>query len=289
MTSRGHRMVMVMITGALLLRAAPSVAESACPEASSPQQARRLAGQAFDEGERLYSERRFREAIERFRCSYGLVQHPNTLYNIARSAQEAGDLTLALTTYREYLERHATDADRATVERNISELDRRIAESRHPQPPAETPPAHVAARPEEPPPAVPAPAVAAAEPETRTRMTTARLVAWITMALGVALTATGGGLWIEAWSRAEDIPATVDTDDDLQHWSDVRDGGESMETASYVLMGTGAAALVASIVLFAVAPGREPVTASTLRGPRLGIAAGDGVLGLTLGGSFDGP
>jgi hypothetical protein len=280
-------MVMVMITGALLLRAAPSVAESACPEASTPQQARRLAGQAFDEGERLFGERRFREAIERFRCSYGLVQHPNTLYNIARSAQEAGDLTL--TTYREYLERHATDADRATVERNISELDRRIAESRHPQNPAETLPVHVAARPEQPPPAVPTPAAAAAEPETSTRMTTARLVAWITMALGVALTATGGGLWIEAWSRAEDIPATVDTDDDLQHWSDVRDGGESMETASYILMGTGAAALVASIVLFAVAPGREPVTASTSRGPRLGLAAGDGMLGLTLAGSFEGP
>jgi hypothetical protein len=62
-----------------------------------------------------------------------------------------------------------------------------------------------------------------------------------------------------------------------------------METASYIWMGTGAAALVASIVLFAVAPGREPVTASTSRGPRLGLAAGDGMLGLTLAGSFEGP
>lgn len=268
------------ILGVILLQASPAFAQWVCPESNSPQQARRLAGETFNDGERLFTERRFQDAVDRFECSYSLVRHPNTLYNIARTAAEAGNLALALQTYRSYLERHATDDDRSTVQAAIRDVENRIAAQER-QPPDQPPPVgEGGGDPQQPPPP-------RNGGETGgTRMTSARIAAWVTMALGVALAGTGGGLWLAAWSSADDFPSSVASQDELSTWQEELDRGEAMETASYVLMGVGAASIAASIVLFAVFPGSEPVASGSRSRPLLGFHVGEGSLALSFSGRF---
>jgi hypothetical protein len=238
-----------------------------------------LAGQAFNEGERLYSQELLQDAIDRFECSYSLVRHPNTLYNIARTAQEVGNLPLALATYRDYLVRHGDGDDRAAVEEAIAQIEEQLA-VREPDEPSQPPDETGDEQ---------SPNTETSDlPSVETRMSRARLVAWISLAAGLVVTGVGAGVWGGALSLGQDIREEWQPSESLNSRDDDVARGQAMETSGWVLMGAGLASLIASIVLFAAFPGREPVQMGLPGRTRLGVMASGGGFGLILGGDLGG-
>lgn len=258
-----------------------------CPDApQSQEEARRIAGGAFAEGQRHYETGNNRAALERFQCSFSIVPHSNTLYNIAECKEATGDLEGALRSYRSYLELFPEGEGRSRAEERIRDLETRIAAS---QPPEEVPPDQEVE-----------PITPVEEQEQvqgPSRMTLARKLAWASLGLGIAMGAIGGGLYGAAVSQNNEFvdlqaqnPVTV-THGELV---DIRGSGEAMEAAGWSLMGLGLAVLTTSVVLFTVFDGREPASSSNegsqsrLR-PRLGlapVAIGDEGCGLIVSGAF---
>jgi tetratricopeptide (TPR) repeat protein len=275
------RQVAIGIVICLMLRPCLAFAEGACSEGDTPEASREIAAAAFTEGQRLYDAGDYRGAIERFRCSFQLVPHPNTLFNIGESAELAGDSPLALETFRQYLEQYPDGRGREQAESRVRALE--ALAGRHVEPEPETPEPDVQS-PEAPPP----------QPETpieETRMTGARRAAWATLALGVAIAATGGALYGVARSRNGDYVNQRDecsenyTPECAEDARNAADEGEAYEGAGWALIGIGAASLVASIVLFAAFDGSEPVESSGAVA-RITPLIGDGVVGLSVGGRF---
>lgn len=97
-------------------------AESSCPQASTEEQARQLASQMFDQAEALYR-RQDCGALEKFQCSFSLFPHPNTLYNIGRTAERCDREELAIQTYQQFLERYPQDPERQEIERRLRNLE----------------------------------------------------------------------------------------------------------------------------------------------------------------------
>ncbi len=124
------------------------------------------------------------------------------------------------------------------------------------------------------------------------RMTSARRWAWVTLALGLAIAGTGGGLYGAAVSRnaeyvqnREDFEQGLETGWDLSEFNSRADSGEGLEGAGWALMGVGLASLVTSIVLFAAFDGTENVPNDGGQS-LLSLKLGDGLLGFSVSGSF---
>lgn len=228
----------------------PAWAEVQCPETRSPRDARRLAGREFAAGQRLYDSGDYSAAIERFECSFRLVRHRDTLFNIARSAEAAGDLEYALDRYETLLTRYSGDPDRDDIEARIRRLEERLEARRpvelppEPPPPESTPTSYDDWR-EEPP------------PQGASRRSGARTAAWVVFALGAAAAIAGSTLVGVAASENE---AYLERRDVLG-WTrdalfDAHQRGLALEGSGWASLGVGAAALVAAIVLFFV-PSRE--------------------------------
>jgi tetratricopeptide (TPR) repeat protein len=244
-----------------------------------------LAARAFEDAQRLYDQGDYRGAIERFQCSYRLVDHPNTLFNIGESAELAGDNALALRVFRTYLRLYPDGQGRDQAQNRVTELEEIVDEEETPPPDRfeEEP------QPEEP---EPEPDRAPQPPPTEMRTTSARRAAWATLALGVAIAGTGGGLFGAAVSRNGDYVQNRDaynnsepTDWTEADFDNAIDEGQSLESAGWALMGIGAATLVTSIVLFTAFDGSEPAEASSgqaLVAPVIGA----GVAGVAVGGQF---
>ena len=224
-----------------------------CPSASAPEQARQLAGDTFAEGQVHFNEGRFREALERFECSNSLVPHHNTLYNMGQCAQRLGDNAAAIGHFRSFLELYPDAEGVEEVRARLGRLEAEQGASPSP-PPDETP--------EPQPPVTDTPA---GEPETR--MTLARRMAWVTLAVGAGIAIAGGGVYGGSVSRNGEYRDTNDeynqdgvlTEDERSSLADLSDSGEAMESAGWALMGVGLAAMVTSIVLFAAFDGSETV------------------------------
>jgi tetratricopeptide (TPR) repeat protein len=88
-------------------------------------EARRL----FLEGDELYAQGRYEEAIERFEHSYALSGRPALLFNLANAYERLGQYASAADALRRYLER-ADNADRATLEARLERLEERAGVNR---------------------------------------------------------------------------------------------------------------------------------------------------------------
>ena len=238
-----------------VLLALPGIANAEeCPAASSPEQSRQLAGDAFAEGQVHFNAGRFREALERFECSNSLVPHHNTLYNMGECSERIGDNDRALRYARAYLAQYPDEDGVAQVRTRLQRLEAQQAATPPPPPPVETP--------EPQPPVTDSPAE-----EGATRMTLARRMAWVTLGVGAGIAIVGGGVFGGAVSNNGDYRDTNDeynedgvlTEDERSSLADLSDSGEAMESAGWALMGVGLAAMVTSIVLFAAFDGSETV------------------------------
>jgi len=86
---------------------------------------------AFEEGTRFYQYLHYSDALDAFKRAYALRPSYRILYNIAQSQAMLGHPDLALEAFEAYLDQGATDISagrRAAVERDITELRRRVGE-----------------------------------------------------------------------------------------------------------------------------------------------------------------
>jgi len=162
----------------------PSVVRAAeCPPSSpeDPQERRRLAKEWFGIAESAESASNDAEATRAYACSYKMVAHPFTAFNLGRVAERSGDNELALKMFRAYLTLKPDAADKDDVKARIKGIEEKIAAAQaapetsgenanaespaDQQPPAEelTPP------PPPPPPAVTRRPEPAPEPEPQSR------------------------------------------------------------------------------------------------------------------------
>lgn len=88
----------------------------------SPDDAR--ARDLFREGDDLYAQGRYEEALANFQEAYELSQRPLLLYNIANAQERAGQWDDAIATLERYLP-HAYDAEQERIESRIESLRRR--------------------------------------------------------------------------------------------------------------------------------------------------------------------
>src|SRR5512138_441538 len=105
-----------------ILFLAPAVARAAeCPE-SSPEEAqerRKLAKEWFSTAETAENSGDDAEATRAYACSYKMVAHPYTAFNLARVAERSGDSDLALKMYKAYLALKPDAKDREEVKVKI--------------------------------------------------------------------------------------------------------------------------------------------------------------------------
>jgi len=180
------------------------------------------------------------------------VRHRDTLYNIARTAEDSERYDVALEHYDLLLDRHPDDPEREVIEERIRRLRRRVTPEPAPAPPDE-PVRSFGEEPEEPPSETePEPTVR----ESRERRSTTRTMAWVTLALGLASGVAGS---IIIGVAASENTLYMERRDELG-WSydqllASHEHGRALESAGWPLLGIGVASLVASLVLFLV-PGR---------------------------------
>lgn len=268
--------ITLCLLGAVLTFSGYASAEQ-CPRADSPEQARALAGEEFSAGQQRFEAGDFRAALVRFECSYSLVPHNNTLYNMGECAEALDDDAAAIRYFRTYLEEYPDAEGAAEVRTRLAALEARQVETPPPPPPPGDD----------------------SDGGDGTRMTLARRLAWITMGVGAGIAIVGGGVYGGAVAQNNDFDQLnaqyLEGDNrldenELGELEDIRGTGESMEAAGWALMGVGLASLVASIVLFAAFDGTEPATGSARRERRLGLALSPLVLeeggGLSIAGAF---
>lgn len=106
---RSGRFIPGALLGLLLLS---SVSQAANPKAAA----------LIKEGDRLYKDNRYREAAEALKKAYDLEPAAVLLYNIARAFDQAGELQLALDTYRQFVGQEG--ADLALVKKANLAMDR---------------------------------------------------------------------------------------------------------------------------------------------------------------------
>jgi len=118
----------------LLLVAVPAAAfAQSGPECEPPEndrRARTLAGEHFQQGMDAVATQNLTAALYEFVCSFQIRAHPYTAYNIARTADQAGRMELAVEYYRIYLHLAGDTDERAEVQARLSELE--VRQASHP-------------------------------------------------------------------------------------------------------------------------------------------------------------
>ena len=117
-------------TGFAILLLAPGAARAAeCPASSpeDPQERRRLAKEWFGMAEAAENGGSDAEATRSYACSYKMVAHPFTAYNLGRVAERSGDNELALKMFKAYLTLKPDAQDREDVKNKVKALEEKMA------------------------------------------------------------------------------------------------------------------------------------------------------------------
>jgi hypothetical protein len=135
------RPIAAVLFGILLL--GPSAALAAeCPPSSpeDPQERRRLAKEWFSGAEQAENSGNDTEAVRAYACSYKMVAHPFTAFNLGRVAERTGDNELALKMFKAYLTLKPDAADGEDVRARIQSIEAKIAAASAPAAISETSP-----------------------------------------------------------------------------------------------------------------------------------------------------
>jgi tetratricopeptide (TPR) repeat protein len=237
-----------------------------CPSAP-PADRRTSAKQWFGRAEAAERGKDELGALHAYQCSMRMVPHAFTAYNLARVAEQIGDLELALEAYRQYLGLKPNAEDSAEVSAHIPLLEQRVAALRAERPtlPAAPPPA-VSARD----PVSAAPPPAGDRPPLRLHRTD-----WIVGGAAAASLVVGTAFNLVARSKMSDCRALADADHAGEALAACQ-GARPFAYASYALLG---AAGVAVLVDLAVVINRG-------RAERLSLVPVTGGVSLALRGRF---
>jgi tetratricopeptide (TPR) repeat protein len=103
----------------------PSNGAAEKPSSSADKEARKL----FFQGDRLYEEGKYEEAVAAFEKAYELSHRPELLFNLANAYERLGQYEEALRSLRDF-EPSAPEADRAKIAERIKTLEARAEEQR---------------------------------------------------------------------------------------------------------------------------------------------------------------
>ena len=265
----GRRALVLASSLTLLLSTGEAKAEQECPEADDPAENPRLAGEAFSQGMGLYEAGDLEEALWWFRCSYGLIPHSDTLFNIGQVAEELGQYDVALESYDMLLEVWPDYPDHARIERTIARLRAQVGESgsssdsaSSPQPADASPsprqeetvplaqggPSQPGDNGEEPDDQDEGDGVA---PSNRRRI--ARAVGWAVLGLGLSVAISGGAIIGVAASENEDYLTRRDEQlESRENLVSTSERGLMMERAGWSLVTICGPTLAAAIVMLAI-------------------------------------
>jgi hypothetical protein len=188
----------------------PAAARAAeCPASSpeDPQERRKLAKEWFATAESAENAGNDAEATRAYACSYKMVAHPFTAYNLGRVAERSGDSELALKMYKAYLTLKPDAQDKDEVKDKVKALEEKLAagSSAPAEPPQATegsaenpasPPQEELTPPPEPKPPVVHARPAQPEPEPR-----GHVIEWVVG--GVSVAALVGGLALNLGARTK--------------------------------------------------------------------------------------
>ena len=245
----------------LLLAAiwAASLAFAATAAAQTPTQADEDAAKAhFLAGSAYYEQANYTDAVKEFNEAHRLAQRPDLLYNISVCYERLSRWDEAISSLRQYLTERPDAPDRAVIESRIKNFeDRRTAEQ------------HKAAIVAPPPPSASAPALVATPP-SRTR----HIVSFVVGGVGVGLLLAAVGTGVAAQLGYDDLnnkcPNKVCAAGN-QTLRDEQSSGKALALTTDVLIGVGAAAVVAGTILFIV-ESRRPAAHTWLSPSNSGLA-----------------
>jgi hypothetical protein len=260
----------------------------------SPQQ-RSDMKQHYEKATRAYDVGKYQEAIEEYQKAYEIGGDPAMLYNIAQAYRLNDQPSEAIRFYRRYLQRQPSARNREDVERKVSDLER-VAEERRKAAAAAAPVVAPAAPAPAPPPEVvvplnPAPVVAAppempAQPpeEAAASRRVHRIVGWSLIGAGAIAGGAAGYFASVAKSKADKISAESRSDVPLVFDPAVERNGKNANLATIIFASTGAAAVVAGVIVLLTGGSSAPdgAPAQTARAglvPRLFPMLGGGVVG----------
>src|SRR5262245_14326589 len=95
---------------------------------------------AYEEGRRLYDQKRWTAAIAKFEESYRLRHDAPSLFNIAQAYRLTGDCAHAIVSYRKYKEEFPSAPNLDKVEKFITELEPCAQQQAPVEPPKPTEP-----------------------------------------------------------------------------------------------------------------------------------------------------
>jgi hypothetical protein len=248
------------VTFAFLLFAPTAARAAECPETSpeDPQERRRLAKEWFATAESSENLGNDGEATRAYACSYKMVAHPFTAFNLGRVAERSGDTELALKMFKAYIALKPDAKDKEEVKGKIKAIEERLAADKSGAGTETTTPTETATTepttPTEPPPDVltppplPKPAeVVHKEPEPEPEAPS-HTMEWIVG--GASIAALLGGVVTNFVARAKMDTCRTDANN-LQYAkaNEECNAARPMAYTSYALMGVAAAGLALDTVL----------------------------------------
>jgi hypothetical protein len=243
-----------------LLLFAPGAARAAeCPASSpeDPQERRKLAKEWFATAEAAENSGNDVEAIRAYACSYKMVAHPFTAYNLGRVSERNGDNELALKMFKAYLTLKPDAQDKEEVKGKVKALEEKMAASEASRPTenanadeggekAPEPPKEELAPPPEPkPPQVVRAPEPAPEPEAPSHA-----VEWIVGGASVAALVGGIALNLAARSKMSACQAEASkVGGSLQVANDECNSARPLAYTSYALLSVAAVGAAVDAVL----------------------------------------
>ena len=247
-------------TGFALLLFAPGAARAAeCPASSpeDPQERRKLAKEWFGTAETAEKGGNDVEAIRAYACSYKMVAHPFTAYNLGRVSEHNGDNELALKMFKAYLTLKPDAQDKEEVKGKVKALEGKMASGQASGPTenvhadeggekAPEPPKEELAPPPEP---KPAQVVQAPEPAPEPE-TPSHAAEWIVGGASVAALVGGIALNLAARSKMSACQAEANkVHPDLKLANDECDSARPLAYTSYALFSAAAVGAAVDAVL----------------------------------------
>ena len=211
---------------------------AAAPVAHADRAARSTARELYERATKAYNLQAFASALDLFKQAYDQRPDPVLLFNIAQTQRQMGAYESASKSYRAYLNELPKAANRDEVKVAIKAMDDAAREQRAKEPPMGTQPlsdrpvVEVAPPPPPPPP----------RPWYKNGAAIGIGVG------GLVLVAVGGGLA----GYGEQQRSAESTLPSLPQRNAAADTAGTMRPVGYALIGVGAAAVVTSVIVFAV-------------------------------------
>jgi hypothetical protein len=251
----------VLFAGLLLGPSAVRAAECPASSPEDPQERRKLAKEWFGIAEAAESAANDAEATRGYACSYKMVAHPFTAFNLGRVAQRSGDNELALKMFKAYLTLKPDAADKEDVKGRIKDIEEKMASAEsgtaataateggteaNADKPAEPPAEELTPPPPPPPPVV----SRRAEPEPESEEPPSRVLEWTVG--GVAAAALVAGMVFNLASRSKmsscEANATK-TPPLLKTANEDCNAARPLAYTSYAMFGIAAAGVVTDALL----------------------------------------